>query len=382
VDRRALPAPESGRLEAEAEYVAPRTPVEEVLSRIWSEVLGRERVGVEDNFFELGGHSLLAMRLVAAIEQEVGVRLPMSLMFEEVTVSRLAVALQREQEAPAEWPTLIPIRRQGTRPPLFIAPGVSGDVFEHHNLVKYLDPAQPVYGLHAVGLDGRRHPHTTIEEMAAHHVSEILEMQPDGPYLLAGYCFGAEVAYEMAHQLHRQGRHVALLALIDAEPPTVGMARLSVLARERSKLEDFLSAGVRGKAAYVRRRARNAQVKVSERMWYAALDQCVRRGWPLPRWLQDVEKVNYRAIKRYVPPITPCRVTLFRAASQAQDDRSWQSSAWWRLAAGGVDLCPVVGEGIDHLSMLKEPHVRELATALTAAIEMACAEVGALAGSR
>ena len=70
LDRRALPAPELAS--AEERYVAPRTPVEEVLAGIWAEVLRLERVGVEDGFFDLGGHSLLATRVVSRVRELFG----------------------------------------------------------------------------------------------------------------------------------------------------------------------------------------------------------------------------------------------------------------------------------------------------------------------
>ena len=86
VDRRALPAPEHG---AGTEYVAPRTLTEEVLSGIWAEVLGVERVGAEDNFFERGGHSLLATQVVARVRQAFGIELPLRTLFEAPTVAAL-----------------------------------------------------------------------------------------------------------------------------------------------------------------------------------------------------------------------------------------------------------------------------------------------------
>jgi hypothetical protein len=78
VDRKALPPPDTGRPELEASYVAPRTKEEQLLTKIWSEVIGVERVGIHDNFFELGGHSLMAMRLSltmsAATKRNISVR--------------------------------------------------------------------------------------------------------------------------------------------------------------------------------------------------------------------------------------------------------------------------------------------------------------------
>ncbi|HEX2190552.1 MAG TPA: amino acid adenylation domain-containing protein [Longimicrobiaceae bacterium] len=90
VDRRALPAP--GSLAA-AEYVAPRTPTEELLADIVAAVLGLERVGVHDGFFDIGGHSLLATRVLARIRAAFGIDLPMRALFEAPTVAGLAERL-------------------------------------------------------------------------------------------------------------------------------------------------------------------------------------------------------------------------------------------------------------------------------------------------
>ncbi|HEX2077439.1 MAG TPA: amino acid adenylation domain-containing protein, partial [Longimicrobium sp.] len=115
VDRRALPAPEHGDGEA---YLAPRTPVEEVLAGIWAEVLRAPRVGVHDDFFALGGHSLLATRVVSRVREAFGVEVPLRALFEAPTVDRLAErveALLREGGA-GQAPPLVPVAREGALP--------------------------------------------------------------------------------------------------------------------------------------------------------------------------------------------------------------------------------------------------------------------------
>ncbi|MBW3570024.1 MAG: amino acid adenylation domain-containing protein [Gemmatimonadetes bacterium] len=98
VDRSALPAPER-RADA---YVAPRTPVEEVLARIWAEVLGRDRVGVMEPFLEVGGHSLVATRVVARVREvldgDVGVA---ALLGPHATIAALAPRLSERRPSPA-----------------------------------------------------------------------------------------------------------------------------------------------------------------------------------------------------------------------------------------------------------------------------------------
>jgi amino acid adenylation domain-containing protein len=115
LDRRALPAPELAS--AEERYVAPRTPVEEVLAGIWAEVLRLERVGVEESFFELGGHSLLATRVMSRVREVFGAELPLRALFEGPTVAEMARAVEdaRRRELPV-LPPVVPTGRTGALP--------------------------------------------------------------------------------------------------------------------------------------------------------------------------------------------------------------------------------------------------------------------------
>jgi acyl carrier protein len=93
VARRALPAPEYAA--DEERYVAPRTPVEEVLAGIWAEVLRLERVGVHDSFFDLGGHSLLLMRLLAHVQAAFDVEISIRTVFSMPTLEAMAGEIER-----------------------------------------------------------------------------------------------------------------------------------------------------------------------------------------------------------------------------------------------------------------------------------------------
>lgn len=89
VDRQALPAPDSVRPELEGQFVAPRTPVEESIAGIWTQVLGLNRIGIYDNFFELGGDSIMSIQIIARLNQA-GLHLTPKQMFEYPTVAGLA----------------------------------------------------------------------------------------------------------------------------------------------------------------------------------------------------------------------------------------------------------------------------------------------------
>jgi amino acid adenylation domain-containing protein len=118
VDRRALPAPTALHVQVAEMFVAPRTPVEELLANIWSDVLGIEQVGVHDNFFDLGGHSLLATQALTRLREATQVELPLRLLFESPTVAGLAKAFAHAQEESRQiaLPPIARVTREGQLP--------------------------------------------------------------------------------------------------------------------------------------------------------------------------------------------------------------------------------------------------------------------------
>jgi amino acid adenylation domain-containing protein len=110
IDRRALASLEGARPDLEEGYKAPRTPVEQILADIWTDVLRVERVGLNDNFFDLGGHSLLATQVVSQVQDILQVAIPLRVLFEDATVEALAVNVEKALSS-GERPSVPPIIR-------------------------------------------------------------------------------------------------------------------------------------------------------------------------------------------------------------------------------------------------------------------------------
>jgi amino acid adenylation domain-containing protein len=113
VDHQALPVPDQVRPGLEEIFMSPRTPMEEMLTEIWADVLRVETIGIHDNFFDLGGHSLLATQVVSRIHRALQVKMPLRALFETPTVAGLAERIgeihQKEQGLQA--PPLLAVPR-------------------------------------------------------------------------------------------------------------------------------------------------------------------------------------------------------------------------------------------------------------------------------
>ncbi|MCT7967818.1 AMP-binding protein [Laspinema sp. D1] len=203
------------------EYAVPQSEYELMLMQIWKKVLRVGVIGINDNFFECGGDSLKAAEVLAEVEVKFDENLPLSALLENPTIAQCARCLSQPKWADNER-SLVAIKPQGKKRPFFYVHPRSGSVLLYANLARYFDFDRPLYALQALGLDGKQEPLNRVEDMAAHYIREIQTIQPKGPYLLGGRCFGGRVALEMAQKIQAQGEKVATLAIVEAGTPQIG----------------------------------------------------------------------------------------------------------------------------------------------------------------
>ncbi len=196
---------------------APNDALEAKLLAIWCEVLGLERVGVHDNFFKLGGHSLLAVRVLAKITQQFGVRLPLASFFQATTIVQLAQLLRREHGA--EYRPLHCLRAKGARAPLYLVHAIGGGLLGYRALVDALSD-RPVYGFVAPGFEDDGPAVDNFTELARQYVDALLDHQPQGPHLLAGWSLGGVLATAMVARLAELGQPTLPPLLFDAHAPS------------------------------------------------------------------------------------------------------------------------------------------------------------------
>jgi len=204
--------------EQQMSFTAPQTKTEVVIAGIWSNMLQHNSISIYDNFFDLGGNSLLAARVVAAIEQQLGINLPLATFLQASTVHQLSAVIDQTGWLDF-WQPLVPIQTTGDRPNLFCVHGGGLHVLVYRNLAVQMGADQPVYGLQARELNEMNSSTASIEEMASDYIHAIQTIQPGGPYFLAGLSLGGKIALEMARQLQKQGQEVALVAMFDSYGP-------------------------------------------------------------------------------------------------------------------------------------------------------------------
>jgi thioesterase domain-containing protein len=374
VDRKALPAPQATDYERQNEYIAPRDKIEKKLAKLWQEVLGVHPIGVKDGFFELGGRSILAARLFIKIAHSFGRELPLTTLIQAPTLELLANELRPAKKNLA-YPTLVPMRESGYKPPFFCVHGGAGSTLFLHRLAEELSPDQPFYGIEPEGLDGRKFQRTTIEQMASHYLSEIRKVQPVGPYYIGGYCFGGIVAFEMAQQLREQGYPAALIALFTAPlryhrrvPPPKSATPATKPAS--SKLATLRRAPARA----IYRKIRGQITKLHARFVPTAYKIWFRLGQKIPPSMRTlyVWRTLLRAEQLYVPKPYSGKLVLFHGSDYTDDP----NLGWDGLAEGFEHR--TVGEGSQdsRRDLMYEPLVAQTARELLDCIQKSATASG------
>jgi thioesterase domain-containing protein/acyl carrier protein len=353
VDRRALPCPSQEHRE-KALFVAPRNELEQQLAGIWKCILKVEHIGVKDDFFALGGHSLMAVRLFDAIENATGQRFPLSTLFEAPTIAQMARLLS-ERQRPAVASALVPLQTRGSLPPLFGIHGHSGEILFFRPLSKRLGAEQPFYALQARGREGVP-AHDTVVGMACEYVEEILRVHA-GPYCIAGFCFGALVAYEMAQQLLAHGKQVDFLALFIAYAPEQNFVD-GVKTRIDHHLNQLRQMGPKAKLELS---TSNLATKAQSLLWRTAYQMFRHRLPRSSRLFQNVPEMNLQAAKNYSPKPYSGKMTVFLSGPVPSGFQLDPHSHLDGMYAADIHLRLVPG---DRDSMLQEPHVAVLAEEL------------------
>jgi non-ribosomal peptide synthase protein (TIGR01720 family) len=369
------PAAPATATESATTRAAAPTADERTLLEIWQRIFKRPDITLTDNYFDLGGHSIIAIQLMANVEKAFNRRLPISCLFENPTVEKLAAALA--QPAPAAPTGLVSIRDGGPAAPLFLLPGAGGNVVYFHPLAHHLSPRHAMLGLEAPGLDGAGPPLTRVEDIAARHIDLIWPRVGAGPYYLAGHSFGAQVGLEMSRQLVARGATVALLAIFDSSAPVAASGDVYWQDWDDTEWRVAIAHEIGTFLGTDLQVTRDDLVALdAERQADLILARIAARG----SWFADasperlhaylrVYQANFKA--RYAPDATalPVPIALFRSTERDPDDhapspevaqlRLDPSWGWSRFSAHPVEVIDVPG---DHLTMLLDPHAHVLAT--------------------
>ncbi len=262
-----------------------------------------------------------------------------------------------------------------TRRPFFYLPGDAAErTFYCYPLAHNLGEDQPFYLLEPYNFDGLPVP-PTFEEMAAAHLKRMRTIQPEGPYLLGGWCNGGLVAYEMARQLYAQGQTVDLLVLMDADPPAkfewdyriITTAGKLLRLNQKKRFEWFLlfrhlrllfhfwfrNKPQRRKTT---RKANYAQEQSQEDALAAQLNTVIVNN---ESSIRDWERIFDWMASAYTPRSTYCgTMTFFWTREEPARQVKWRNWLATKMQANAVETHIIPGNHItsrtDHLSSLAE----------------------------
>jgi amino acid adenylation domain-containing protein len=333
----------------------------------FASVLGRASVSPDDSFFDLGGNSLLAVRLIAAIERQLSVRVSIGQLKSYHTPSSLVSSIR------GTAPTtryLIEIKPNGNRVPVYGIHSLGADERFYRPLAASLHPDQPLFGL-TTGYSLLSDESLTLEGLARHYFEDIMAHRPEGPVVLAAVSMCAYVAFELAVQLSAAGREVKYVMLFDAEGPD---GKPLVRGAFRRLSVHWQSMSRKGVTRYV-------SEKMALRLMYAGRWR-TRLGLLLARRLHLADARPYdhpddalfvgqleRMVAAYNPRTYHGDLLVFQAEEDTFVDlrlAKMTGLGWAGVCRGQIRLLQTPG---GHMSMLTQPHVSALAQQLNDLLE-------------
>jgi amino acid adenylation domain-containing protein len=337
IDHAALPDP----LSISSGPAEPPSRSERPIIHVFEEVLGRAAVGPEESFFDLGGDSLASVRAALRLEEVLGHEVPAGLLHQAPTARRLAAALEHARVRPASPLSLL--QPGGPGLPLFCVADLFGQPFNYLSLARELAPERAVYGLAPGPLQAAFIADGDVDRLTAGFKAAVRGVQPQGPYLIAGYSVGGLLAAGLAGVLEREGETVRLV-LLDSllQPPRPPLSVLARWAVSRGR-----KAGLQGLAAQVLRLSRPKKPP----------------AW-IPRGQVAFASRMIAVAGAYRPAPLRAPALMLTARDRDPADQLFDQdglSGWSEILLGAVTRATVPG---DHHQFMREPDVAATAVAV------------------
>jgi amino acid adenylation domain-containing protein len=350
---------------------------------IMAEFAGSAGFTADTNFFDAGGTSIGAMRVVMAIARTWDVEIPLDAFVADPTPAHIA-GLVADGGPRRRFDPVVGLRISGSLPPLFLVHPMGGNVLCYLHLVKHLPADQPVYALQAAGAEPGAMPLRTIDELATSYIAAIRRAQPHGPYHVGGWSFGGYVAVEMARRLPDEELAQLILldttALGDGPHPVVPESELITWFFGELLLEAH---GAKATELTIGSNRTDRDISFDSALHYAIEAGIVppESSPQLIRRLYEIFRANYEATLNYHHAPLDRDITLLRSVGELPAELAGAhrivgsmfaspTNGWERLRPRSLRVIDVAG---DHLSMMSEPHVADVAAKLAA--ELAAVEL-------
>jgi amino acid adenylation domain-containing protein len=363
LDRRALPAPDDTAYTRRG-YEPPSGAVEEKLAAIWCEFLGLERVGRHDNFFELGGHSLLAVRMIANLRQAFDIDLPIQAIFKTQTLTLLAAGLEQPSE---DDRGLIRLAGREDATPLFCIHTTGEHIDYYRSLATALGAQFAVFALFPP--PHWQTEHDALQHLVTVHADTIQAQQPAGPYRLLGWSAGGSIALAVANELERRGESLSYVGMLDAPTPSAANVLLANYWEDTMQ-RHFLQGSAGAMPSELRERFLRHPENLSDVDLALALPylKSVNDGDTIQSLRVMYENLvdTWRQLSHIVEskpdplkaPLHVCR------ASDSLRQENGAGFDWSILTTADTPICHDI-IAASHHSMLDEPYVFDLASAIT-----------------
>ena len=358
-----IPDANVGEDTAEAELIA-----------IWEAVLNTKPVRATDDFFDLGGHSLLAARLMARIEDSLGVELPLATLLEAPTVRGQAQLVKKHRGTGSAkddggkehaGPRQLPFFFLGGDPTFRPLSQRLSELREFHSL-----------GLR-MSLIAKLKDASSLECIAEQLVQSIRERRPEGPYMLGGWCAHGLLAFETARQLQAQGQEVAQVVLLETVNPVrmkqySGWKRIIARAQLKFHLLKFEYAYLQQLSSTQTREY--IAGRTSQKL--ARIRQSLRRVLKAAKFYPELDNpaagnprdVLYAAAVKYCPKPYRGPVVLIRSMKRTFGFGRVLDLGWSELLGDDLEICETPG---NHYTIYMEPNVDALALKMNVCLRKA-----------